>query len=70
MVENPPANAGDIRGSGSIPGSGRYPGEGNGKHSSILAREIPWTEKLAGYSHGVAKELDTTKATYMHVSPH
>ena len=27
MVENPPANAGDL---GSIPGSGRSSGEGNG----------------------------------------
>ena len=30
MVENPPANAGDIRNMGSIPGSGRFPGGGNG----------------------------------------
>ena len=39
MVNNLPANAGDI---GSIPGSGICPGEGI--HSSILAWEIPWTE--------------------------
>ena len=30
MVNNPPANAGDIRDTGLIPGLGRYPGEGNG----------------------------------------
>ena len=24
-------------------------------HSSILAWEIPWTEGLVGYSHGVTK---------------
>ena len=30
MVNNPSANAGNIRDSGSIPGSGRSPGEGNG----------------------------------------
>ena len=30
MVENPPANAGDIRDSGSIPGSRRFPGGGYG----------------------------------------
>ena len=30
MVENLPANAGDIRDMGSIPGLGRSPGEGNG----------------------------------------
>ena len=35
-------NVGD---SGSIPGSGRSPGEGNGNHSSILSRRIPWTEE-------------------------
>ena len=36
-------NAGDP---GCIPGLGRSPGEGNGKHSSILAWRITWTEKL------------------------
>ena len=30
MVNNPPANAGDIRDSGSIPGSGRSHGGGHG----------------------------------------
>jgi len=30
VVENPSANAGDIKDRGSIPGSGRSPGEGNG----------------------------------------
>ena len=30
---------------GSIPGSGISPGEGNATYSSILAWEIPWTEK-------------------------
>ena len=30
LVKNPPAIAGDIRGTSSIPGSGRSPGEGNG----------------------------------------
>ena len=54
MLKNLPANAGDIRDEGSIPGSGRSPGEGNGTHSSILAWEIPWSEKPGGV-HGVAK---------------
>ena len=27
-------------------------------HSSILAWEIPWTEKPGGYSSGVCKESD------------
>ena len=30
VVNNPPANAGDIRGTGSIPGLGISPGERNG----------------------------------------
>ena len=45
MVKNPPANAGDT---GSVSGSGRSPGEGNGNHSSILARKIPWIEESGG----------------------
>ena len=48
LVKNPPAiketacNTGEA---GLIPGLGTFPGEGNGQHSSILAWEIPWTEK-------------------------
>ena len=38
-------NAGDL---GLVPESGRPPGEGNGTHSSILARRIPWTEDSDG----------------------
>ena len=34
-----------------------------GTHSRILAREIPWTEKLVGYSLWGRKELDTTEYT-------
>ena len=30
VVKNPPANAGDIRGTALIPESGRFPGGGNG----------------------------------------
>ena len=35
-------------------------------HSSILAREIPWTEELGGYSSQGHKELDVTEHVYMH----
>ena len=31
-------------------------------HSSILARRIPWTEELVGYSPWGHKESDTTEA--------
>ena len=41
MVENPPADAGDIRDAGSIPGSGRSLGEGR-----------PTPVFLPGESHG------------------
>ena len=45
VVQNLPANAGDIRDEGLVPGSGRSPGGGNDNHSSILAWEIPRTEE-------------------------
>ena len=60
VVKNPPANAGDT---GSILGLGRSPGEENGNPtlSSILARELPWTEEHGGLqSMGSQKELDMT----------
>jgi len=41
VIKNPPANAGNIRGTGLIPGSGRSPGGGQATHSSILAWRIP-----------------------------
>ena len=62
LVKNLPANAGATVDVGSIPGFGRSPGVGNGNHSSILAWEIPWTEKPGGLqSMGVTKESDTTE---------
>ena len=58
VVKNPPANIGDA---GSIPGSGRSLEKEMATHSSILAWEIPWTEKsLVGYSPWGLKELDMT----------
>ena len=56
VAKYPPTNAGDL---GSIAGSGRSPRGGNGKPNfSILAWEIPWTEKPGGL--GVIKKSDTT----------
>ena len=43
-----PASAGDARDTGSIPGLRRSLGGGNGNHSSIPARKIPWTEEPGG----------------------
>ena len=48
MVKNPPATAGDVRDVGLCPGMGRSPGKEMAIHSSILAWEIPWTEKPVG----------------------
>ena len=55
MVENPPANSGDVS---VIPGLGRSPGEGNGNPPQHCL-EIPWTEEPGGWLlatvHGVTK---------------
>ena len=47
MVKNPPSKTGDVRNADLIPRSGRSPGGGNATHYSILAWEIPWTERGA-----------------------
>ena len=62
MVENPPANAGDVRVAGSIPGWGRSPGGGHGNPSSIPAWRLPWTEEPGGQQPIVA-ESDMTEMT-------
>ena len=46
--KNPPAKAGDARDVDLICGLGRSPGEGNGLHSGVLARKVPWTEEPGG----------------------
>ena len=48
VINNLPADAGDIRDTGSIPGLGTSPEGSSGNHSSVLAWRISWTE--AGYS--------------------
>ena len=48
MLENVPANAGEVREEGSIPGSGRSPGGGLATHSSTLAWKIPQMEEPGG----------------------
>ena len=45
LVNNLPANAGDIRDVGLIPGSGRSPGVGNGNPFQYLCQENPGTEE-------------------------
>ena len=47
-VNNPPANAGELREVVSISGPGRSLEEGMAIHFSILAWRIPWTEAPDG----------------------
>ena len=56
MVENLPANAGDVRGTGLIPGSGRSPGGGHGNPLQSSCLENP-TDRGAWRAtvHGVVK---------------
>ena len=64
VVENPPANAGDV---GLIPGSGRSPGEGNGSPLQCSCLENPmdrgawWANSPWGH-----KESDTTEQLSTH----
>ena len=48
MVENPPANAGDIGDVGLIPWCKRSPEKEMATHSSIFAGMIPWTQEPGG----------------------
>ena len=48
VVNNPPANAGDIRDAGSIPRSGKAPGGGRGNLLQYSCWEIPWTQEPGG----------------------
>ena len=69
MVENPPANAGDIRDAVSIPGSGRAPGGGHGNPPQCSCLENP-VDRGAWWVtvHGVA-ESDMTEATWHAQTP-
>ena len=63
MIENPLANAGDIRDAGSVPESGRSPGGGHGDPLQYSCLENPM-DRGAWWAmvHRVA-ELDTTQVT-------
>ena len=61
VVNNPAANAGDIREAGSISGSGISPGEGLNNPLQYSCLENPQGHRsLAGYNPNDCKELDTT----------
>ena len=56
VVQNPPANAGDVRDVGSIPGSGRSHGEGNGNLLQYSCLENPMDRRAWWATvRGVAK---------------
>ena len=51
MVNNPPANSGDLRDAGLVPGSGRCPGGGHSNPLQCSCLENPHGQRsLAGYS--------------------
>ena len=66
MVNNVPANAGDVRDSDSVPGLGRSPGGGHGNHSSALAWRIPWTEELGGLQYLTSQRAGHDLVTETH----
>ena len=57
MIGNPPVNAGMVGDEDSFPGAERSPGGGNGNHSSILARIIPWTKEPGGLQSMVLQRV-------------
>ena len=60
-VENPPANARDMREAGLIPGLGRPPGGGHGNLLQYSCLENPMNRGARGaIDHGVAKGSDMT----------
>ena len=66
VVENPPANAGDV---GLIPGSGRSPGEGNGNPLQCSCLENPmdrgawWANSPWGHKESVTHAKKSTHPT-------
>ena len=67
VVENMPANAGDLRDAGSIPGSGRSPGVGPGNPLQNSCLENP-KDKGAwqATAHGVTKSRTRLKRLSTH----
>ena len=62
VVNNPAANAGDLREAGSIPGSGRSPGGGPSNPLQYFCLENPQGQRsLAGYNLNDCKESATTE---------
>jgi len=61
VVNNPPANAGDVRNVSSIPGLGRFPWRKAWQPTPVfLPGQSHGQRSLAGYSPWGHKELDST----------
>ena len=63
VVNNPPANAGDLKDVGSIPESGRSPGEGHGNPLQYSFLENPMERGTWQATVHVVVQSDTTEAT-------
>ena len=63
MVNNPPANAGDIEMLVRSLGREDPLEEGMANHSSTFARRIPWPEELGGLQSMESQKLDMTGVT-------
>ena len=62
MVNNPPANVGDIRDTSSVLGWGRSPGEGHGNPLQDSCLENPMNRGAwRATALGVTRESDTTE---------
>ena len=71
LVQNSPANAGDIRDAVSIPGSGRFPWRRKWQPTPVfLPGKFDGQRILAGDSPWGQKELDTTECAHTHASMH
>ena len=68
MLQDLPANAGDIRDVSLIPGSGRSPGGGSGNplQYSCLGNPTDGLQSLAGYSPWVCKESGLNDWAHTH----
>ena len=64
VVENPPANTGDIRDVGLIPGLGRFPEEGSGNPLQYFCLGNPMNSRACELqSMAGLKESDKTEVT-------
>ena len=70
VVENPLANAGDVRDTGSIPGLGRSLEEGMATHSSNLAWRISWTDEPGGLQSTGSQRVGQDWSSLAHIFYH